>query len=81
MCALLANLAVVHHDDFVRALNRRQAMRDHQRRAIAHYPVDCLLNELLGFRVDRAGRFIQDQQSRIEGQRARKRNQLFLANR
>ena len=78
MRALLANLAMMQHDDVIGALNRRKPVRHDNGGAIAHYPGDRLLNQLLGFRVDRAGRFVQDQQGRVEGQRPRKRDQLLL---
>jgi len=79
MLSLLANLAVMQHDDIVCALNRRQAVRHDYRSATTHHPCDCLLNQLLGLCIDRAGRLIKNQKSRIESQRPRKRDQLFLS--
>ena len=81
MRSLLANFAVVQHDDVVGALNRRKPVRDDQRSAIAHHALNGLLDQLLSLSVDRAGGLIQNQQRRIEGQGTRKRNQLFLADR
>ena len=61
MRALLANLAMMKHDDLVGALNRRQPVSHHDGSAIAHHAFNGLLNQLLSFSVDRAGGFVEDQ--------------------
>src|SRR3954469_20210850 len=53
-------------------------MRDDERGAVAHDALDGLLNQLLCLGVNRAGRFVKDQQRRVEGERACKRDELFL---
>jgi len=71
MRALLAYLAVVEDDDAVGALDGREAVRDDDGRAVEHDALDGLLDELLGLGVDGAGRLVEDQDRRIERERAR----------
>ena len=81
MRALLADFAVMQHDDAVCPLNRGEAMRDDEGGAATHDALDGLLYELLRLRVNRTGRLVQNQKRGVEGQRAGKRNQLLLADR
>src|SRR5258708_7795280 len=81
MRALLANFAMVQHDDVVGALYSRETVSDHERGAAAHHAFNRLLNQLLGLGIDRTRRFLQNQQRWIKSQRARERNQLLLAHR
>jgi hypothetical protein len=69
MRAHLAELAVMEHDDAVAFLDRRQPVRDDERRPPFKHALDRSLNELLGLGVDRAGRFVENEDRRIERQR------------
>ena len=79
MRSLLTDLAVMQDDDPVCALDRRQPVRDNDRGAIAHHAFDGALNELLGFRVDLAGRLVENQDRRIERKGTRERDELLLS--
>src|SRR5689334_11647975 len=59
MGAALDDAAILHDDDFVGVLHGRQAMRDHERRAIAHEADQRLLDPPLGFVVQRRGGFVE----------------------
>ena len=54
---------------------------DDQRRPVLHYALDGLLDKLLGLGVDRARRFVQDQDRRVERQRPCERDKLLLPDR
>src|SRR2546423_4958976 len=81
MRANLADFAFVHDDDLIYRLNRRQPVRDDQRRAPLHQSLDRIADEDFGFRINRTGRFIEYQDTRVEGQRPRKADQLLLPDR
>src|SRR5436190_12008873 len=69
-------------DDYsVAFLYRRKPMGDHARSPAFHHAFDGLLDDLLGFRVDRARRFVQHEDRRVECQGACERDQLFLTDR
>src|ERR687892_2762316 len=63
--AALDDAAVLEHQNEVGLAYRRQAMRDHERRAALHDVPQRLLNSRLRGRVERAGRLVQDQDRRI----------------
>ena len=46
-------------------IDRRQPMRDHQRGAALHDLVERLLHQSLAFRIERAGRLVQQQDRRV----------------
>src|SRR2546426_1335630 len=48
----LAHMALVHHQNTVRALDGRKPVRDHDRRAPLHQVIERLANPLLRLRVD-----------------------------
>ena len=75
----LAQLAFVHDEDAVGALDGGQPMRDHDGRAAFHQARQRLANAQLGFGVDARGGFVQDQEARIVGQRAGETDELLLA--
>src|SRR5438552_260924 len=58
--ALLDDAAPVEHQDPVRALDRRQPVRDHDRRAATHQTVKGLLNEEFALVVERAGGLVEE---------------------
>src|SRR5215212_6304352 len=77
--AALAQLAVVEDEYLVGALDGREAVRDDDGGAVAQHPLDGPLDELLGLRVDGAGRLVEDEERRVEGERAREGDELLLA--
>jgi len=52
MRSLLTNLAVMHHDDIISALNGRQAMSHNYRSAVSHHPGYRLLNQLFRLSIN-----------------------------
>jgi hypothetical protein len=71
--------AVFHDDDAVGALHGRQAVRDDDGGAADHRRLQRALHQALGLGVERAGRFVEQQQRRIFQQGARDRDALALA--
>src|SRR5204862_8353964 len=67
----LDNLAAIEDDNLVRAADRRETMRDHERRTPAHQVVERLLHEALRFRVERGRGLVEDQDGRVLEQRTR----------
>ena len=65
MAADLDDAALVEHADQVGLLHRRQPVRDHQHRAAPHQPFERRLHLGLGFRVERAGRLVEQQDRRV----------------
>ena len=79
--ARLAQLALVQHQDLVHVLDGRQPVRDGDRRAAGHQHVQRVADQELGLGVDARRRLVEDQDARIERQRARERQQLLLPDR
>ena len=52
VCAALDDAALVHHQDDVGFLNRRHAVRDHERRPAGHQAVESFEHQPLRFRVE-----------------------------
>ena len=78
MVPFFNQLAFVHDDDLIDVLNRRQAVRDNERRADGHDFFQTLLNDLFGFGVNVCRCFIQDDRIGLMCQGARKAEQLSL---
>jgi len=72
---------VLHHEDLVRAANRREAVRDDDRGPAAQEPVECALDQDLGGAVDVRRRLVEDQDPRVREERTGDRDQLALARR
>ena len=66
MASAFAQVAVVKDHDAVAFLDGGQAVSDDHRGAAFHHAFDGLLDELLGLGVDRAGRFVKDQDRWVE---------------
>src|SRR5260221_12078958 len=79
MVAGLAELAFVHHQNPVGALDRGQAVRDHDRRASLHHVGQRLAHAQLGLRIHAGSGFVQDQEARVVRQRAGEADELLLA--
>ena len=56
---------LIEHDEFVRLPERRQPVRDRERRAPFHDPAQALLYRGLGLDVERAGRLVENQYRRV----------------
>src|SRR5436190_2201279 len=63
--ALLDDAASIQHEDPVRALDRRETVRDHDRGAAAHESVERLLDEEFTLVVERAGGLVEKQDPRV----------------
>ena len=80
--ALFDDAPFVQHNDTVDIADGREAVGDDNGGTPAHQLFERVLNQRLGFGIDAAGGLIQDQQNlRIEGDGARKGEQLALARR
>ena len=77
--ALLDDASAVEHDDAVAVLDRRQPVRDDDRRAPAHQLFERRLDQPLRLGVERRGRLVEDQDRRVLEDRARDRDALPLA--
>ena len=79
MRSLLDDAPAVDHDDLVGMADRREAVRDHERRPAGHQAVERVEDDRLGLRVDRRGRLVEDQDRRVLDERARDADALALA--
>ena len=75
----LDDAPALQHDDDIRPLNRREPVRDDERRAVAHQVRQRVLHERLRLGVERRGRLVEDQDRRVLEQRARDGQPLPLA--
>ena len=73
MTAFFPNFAFMNDENAVRMFDRRQPVRDDQCRAVFEQLIQRFLNQRFGVRVDRTGGFVEDENFRVEGQRASKR--------
>ena len=79
MGTALAKLSFVHDEDSVRALNRRETVGDQDRSASCDHAREGEADALFGLGVDRRGGFIEDEDTRIVGERAGEADELLLA--
>ena len=79
MRAALDDRAAVEHEDLVGVANRREPVRDRDRRASAGELVERLLDRALGLVVERGGGLVEDQYGRVAQDRAGDRDALLLA--
>ena len=77
--AVLDRVAVLHHDDPLGEAQRGTAVRDQDRGAVLHDLAQRRVDLLLGARVDRRRRVVEDENARIGEHRARDRDALPLA--
>src|SRR6476620_1242596 len=78
MCAHRMYSPTLEHDDAVGVANCREPMRDHQRGAPACKLLERLRDVALAFCIERARRFIEQQDRPVGEQRARNCNTLTL---
>src|SRR6187551_2796359 len=74
----LHDAAVIEHEDLVGVANRREPVRDRNRRAVLGEAVEGLLHRALRLRVERARRLVQDQDGGIAEDRPRDRHALLF---
>src|SRR5580704_678384 len=79
MSALLAQAAFVEDENAVGVLHSAQAVRNDQGRSAGEEAFHGIANEKFGLGVHAGSRFIQDQETRVVSQCARKANELALA--
>ena len=79
MRALLDNALVGQDEDLVRVADGGQAVRDGERRSSLHQLFERLLHEVFGLVVQRAGRFVEDQDRRIFQKHPRDGDALLLS--
>src|SRR6266853_1619764 len=77
----LADLAFVHHDDLVGALDGREPVGDDQRRPPFYHAVERVAHPKLGLRIHARSRLVENQNLRIMRQRPRETDQLLLSGR
>src|ERR1041385_6750954 len=77
--AAFAEFAFVHHQNAVGALDRGEAVRNHDRGAAFDHAVERVADAELGFGIDARSSFVEDQVARTVGQRAGEADELFLA--
>src|SRR5690606_3562940 len=77
--ALLAQLAAVEDEDAVGVLDGGEAMGDDDGGAAAHEGVERMLDLALERGVDGAGGLVEDEDERVEGERAGEGEELALA--
>src|SRR5258708_2569409 len=79
VAALADDLAAVHHDDLVGALDRAETVGDHERRALVHDPFDGSLNQCLALGVHLAGGFVENEDRSVAEDGAGDAEPLLLA--
>lgn len=77
--APLDHAAFVDHQDLPRRHDGREAMRNHDHRAVAHQRIDGALDRAFAFGVQRGRRLVQDDDRDILQQGPRNRDALTLA--
>src|SRR5919204_1689010 len=70
--------AAVENDDLVRQRDRRKPVRDDQRRPVPHRLAQAEADPRFGRRVHRRRRVVQNQDARVDGERASDREPLAL---
>ena len=81
MVTLFDDGAMLHHNDAIDVMERRQAMRNDEGRSPLRQIVQSFANLHLGFRIDIGRRFIEDHDGWILQQHTRNRHPLFLPHR
>ena len=79
MASTLDHAPVVEHEDAIGADHAGEPVREDQRGAPAHQPIECFLDDGFAFRVDGRQRFVEHEDGRVAQQRARDRDALALA--
>jgi hypothetical protein len=77
--AALDNFAVVEHEDLMRFANGAESMSDDESCSAAQQQFESPLQSGFGHGIDRAGRFIQHDDSRVRQNRASEAYNLALS--
>ena len=72
----LPDLPLVHHNDLIRVLDGGQPVRHHNRGAACHQLFQSVLYPLLRLGINIGGGLVQNEDSRIKGQRPGEGEQL-----
>ena len=78
MIALLDDPAALEDQDLIRSLYRRQSMRHDEHCAAFEKSIDCVLDEALRLRVERARGLVENQDRGIAQNRTCNRDALAL---
>src|ERR1043165_354057 len=78
MRAALDDAALLHHQDLVGVHDRRKPVRDDERGVALGDTVELGLYRLLRFRIERRGRFVEDEDARFLEDRPGDRDTLLL---
>ena len=78
MATALDNAPVIQHQNLVGALEGEQPLGDDKSGAPLHKDSQRLLDQMLGFGIDAAGRIVQNQDARVTEQGAGDGKALFL---
>ncbi|MNG14859.1 hypothetical protein D3C84_986460 [compost metagenome] len=78
VCTFLDDLSFAHHENPVRLLNRRQPVRDDDRRPGPRHGMQRALDQLLRLRIQIRARFVQNEHLRLEYDNSRERDKLPL---
>ena len=62
MGTLFDDTSLVHHDDPISGADGREAMCDNDSRPPLHQSVECILDQLLGFGIQRRSRLVEEEQ-------------------
>src|SRR5205085_8410849 len=79
MGATLHDLAPLHHEDLVRAADRGEAVRDHERGPAAPQRAEPVLDGGLALRIEARGGFVEDEDPGVGEDGAGDRHALALA--
>ena len=71
-------LPVIEHENQIGVHDGRETVRDHEHGSSGEQAIDGLLNEALGFGVERGRRFVENEHRRIDEKRPRDRETLTL---
>ena len=78
-CPTATSRPALHHHDAVRMADRREPVGDDQHRAAGHQPFERELDHALALGVERARRFVEQQDRTVGEDRARDREALPLS--
>ena len=76
--APLQDLTALNYEDLVGTPDRREPMRDDERRAALHQEAQALLDHRFGLRIERACRFVENEDTRLGQDGARNGKPLPL---
>src|SRR5205085_5219737 len=78
VCAALDDLAALEHQDLIGALDRRQPVRDDERRSPVAQGAEAIADQRLALAVEARRGFVEDENSGVGEDRSRDRDALAL---